>query len=129
MRRLALALLPLSLAAGAAQAANAEFGRFVDEYFDAAVRDLPNFATYLGVHAYDERIDDLSRAGFEQRIADKKKFLDRLAAIDRSKLDFDEQVDAEAIEATSAPEFRRRRCARGNHRWITSRCRAARSTG
>src|SRR5262245_40563801 len=94
-RRFALALLPLCLAAGAAQAANAEFTKFVDDYFAASFRDSPNFATYLGVHDYDDRIDDLSRAGFEQRIAEQKKFLARLGAIDRSKLDADEQIDAE----------------------------------
>jgi uncharacterized protein (DUF885 family) len=82
----------------AAPSASTEFAKFVDDYFDAAFQYSPSMATYVGVHDHDAKLNDLSRAAYEARIQQLHGFLDRLAAIDRGALGFDEQVDAEAME-------------------------------
>jgi uncharacterized protein (DUF885 family) len=82
----------------AAPAASADFARFVDDYFDAAFRYSPAWATYVGIHDYDAELSDRSRQTIEARIAGLHGFLDRLSVIDRQALSFDEQIDAEALE-------------------------------
>ena len=75
-----------------------DFGRFVDDYWDAVFAFAPSRATSTGFHQYDEKLDDLSRGRIEQRIAELKQFLARLGALDRARFSFDEAIDAEALE-------------------------------
>jgi uncharacterized protein DUF885 len=74
------------------------FSKFVDEYFDARFAAVPSQATEDGFHQYDSQLEDRSRARIEARIAELKGFLARLQAMDRSRLSFDDQIDADAIE-------------------------------
>jgi uncharacterized protein (DUF885 family) len=94
---------PASVASAAASAAapvpNAAFARFVDEYFDAQFAFSPTSGTEAGLHKYDTQFVDRSRAAYEKRTAELKGFAEKLAAIDRAKLSFDEQIDATALEA------------------------------
>jgi uncharacterized protein (DUF885 family) len=81
-------------------AASVEFARFVDEYFDAAFRFSPAWATGLGIHDYDRELNERSREAIEQRITQLHGYLDLLKEIDRAGLALDEQVDAEALETS-----------------------------
>jgi uncharacterized protein (DUF885 family) len=81
------------------------FGRFVDDYFEAGSAFRPTGAVANGFHQYDAKIEDLSRARFEARIAELHAFLDRLAQIDRTRLSFDNAVDAIAIENDARSEL------------------------
>jgi uncharacterized protein (DUF885 family) len=74
------------------------FTKFVDDYFDARFEYLPSQGTDAGFHQYDTKLEDRSRARIEARIAELKVFLPRLQAFDRSKLSFDEAIDADALE-------------------------------
>jgi uncharacterized protein (DUF885 family) len=73
------------------------FARFVDDYFDARFASRPTEGTDAGFHQYDERMPDLSRPAIEKRIAELKDEMRRLEAFDRSKLSFDDAIDADAI--------------------------------
>jgi uncharacterized protein (DUF885 family) len=84
--------------ASTAPASSAVFSKFVDDYFDARFAYLPSQGTDAGFHQYDARLEDRSRARIEARIAELKTFLARLQAMDRSRLSFDDQIDADAIE-------------------------------
>jgi uncharacterized protein (DUF885 family) len=84
--------------ASAAPASSAAFSKFVDDYFDARFAYLPSQGTDAGFHQYDSKLEDRSRARIEARIAELKAFLARLQAMDRSRLSFDDQIDADAIE-------------------------------
>ena len=92
------------LAAGAAlrpsptEAAADDFARFVDEYFEAQFRAQPSAGTEAGLHRYDGQLEDLSRARIEARIAELKQLQARLAAFDRTRLSFDDAIDARALE-------------------------------
>jgi len=84
----------------AANAASAEFARFVDEYFDADFRFSPSWATSVGIHDYDRELNDRSREAIEARIRQLHGYLDLLQEIDRDGLGFDERIDAEALESS-----------------------------
>jgi uncharacterized protein (DUF885 family) len=81
-----------------AAASSGSFSKFVDDYFDARFDYLPSQGTDAGFHHYDTKLEDRSRARIEARIAELKVFLSRLQAFDRSKLSFDEAIDADALE-------------------------------
>ena len=75
-------------------APSAAFGRFVDEYFEAEFAAYPSEATTVGVHKYDERIEDTSREATLARTKELHAFEARLAAFDKNTLSFDERIDA-----------------------------------
>jgi uncharacterized protein (DUF885 family) len=81
-----------------ASAAASDFSRLVDDYFEAQVRSAPSFATRIGRHDLDDKLEDLSRAGTLDRIAELKRFQARLDALDKSKLGFDDAIDAQALD-------------------------------
>jgi uncharacterized protein (DUF885 family) len=84
--------------AAATPAASADFARFVDDYFAAKFAFEPSSGTSAGLHQYDGQLEDRSKERIAARIAELKAFLSRLQTFDRSRLSFDEGIDAEAIE-------------------------------
>ncbi|MEA2489357.1 MAG: hypothetical protein QOH21_1149 [Acidobacteriota bacterium] len=94
MRRTLLALL-LLLAAVAAQAAteSEKLHRLFDEEWQWQLRDSPENATYNGDRRYDDKLSDLSPAAFERRRARDREVLQRIQAIDRSKLGAGDQLN------------------------------------
>jgi uncharacterized protein (DUF885 family) len=96
---LAIACAPAAQPASTAAGKSAEpFSKFVDDYFDARFAYLPTQATASGFHQYDSQFEDRSRRRIESRIVELRTFLARLQAMDRAKLSFDDQIDAEALE-------------------------------
>jgi uncharacterized protein (DUF885 family) len=87
---------PPSAPAPAAPAAS--FSKFVDDYFEARFNYLPSQGTDAGLHQYDGKLEDRSRARIEARSLELRTFLARLQNLDRSKLSFDEAIDADALE-------------------------------
>jgi len=73
---------------------DAEFARLAREYLDDRSERHPDAATGLGDHRFDARLPDPSA----QALADERRALDgwaaRLAALDRSALSAEHQVDA-----------------------------------
>src|SRR5262249_14150380 len=61
-------------------------------------RSRPSAATEAGLHQYDDKLEDPSRASVEARITELKALQTRLAAFDRSKLGFDDAIDAQALD-------------------------------
>jgi Bacterial protein of unknown function (DUF885) len=85
-------------AAASPGAADGAFAKLVDDYFDAANRFSPSDAVASGFHEYDGAIEDRSRDTILARIKELHGLVDRLAAIDRAQLDFDNWIDATALE-------------------------------
>jgi len=75
-----------------------DFSSFVDDYFASRFAYAPTRATRVGFHAYDDKLEDLSRDRIESQVADLKTFQARLSAIDRSRLSFDDAIDAQLID-------------------------------
>ena len=76
----------------------AAWAALVDEYQAAAFAHSPTQATAAGIHEYDDRLDDRSRAHLEARVAELGRFLERLVRLERTTLPPDDAVDAEALE-------------------------------
>jgi uncharacterized protein (DUF885 family) len=99
-------LLPLlcTCAHGAA-GGSADFSKLVDEYFDAKFAFEPSTATSDGLHDRDGQLEDRSAGRIAQRIVELKSFVARLAALDRTRLSFDDAIDAEVLENQARAEL------------------------
>ena len=74
------------------------FDAFVDDFFDVYFAASPTSATGAGLHEYDGRLEDLSRAAIEQQIRGLRGLLRRLETMDRTAMSFDQRLDAQMIE-------------------------------
>jgi uncharacterized protein (DUF885 family) len=101
-RRSAMALASSVALAPLVGCGEAKKGSSADEAFTAAAakwldgyaKTRPAGATALGDHRFDAEIDDVSATGRAARAALIKETSDALAAMDRTKLSRDNQVDA-----------------------------------
>lgn len=75
------------------------FAKIVDDYIDITFAFSPTSGTEAGLHQYDNRIEDRSRAAYEGYIASLHGLLSRLDSIDRKALHFDDRIDAQALDA------------------------------
>lgn len=77
-----------SLANGGGEpaAADARLDALIRSRFDALMETWPNQATYLGVHAHDGRLADLSRAAKEADMAAEARFISEVEAGDATLL-------------------------------------------
>jgi uncharacterized protein (DUF885 family) len=96
MRRFLLLVFTLSCAHTGS--GSPDFARFVDDYFAAVNEWRPSEATGLGFHEYDGKLDDFSRTRVEARTAELHRFLDRLTAMNRDAMSFDDQIDADILD-------------------------------
>ncbi len=63
-------------------------------YLRESQEQAPIDATAVGDHRFDDRLDDVSAAGWQTRLAFTELYLSALEAIDRTKLSRPNQVDA-----------------------------------
>ncbi len=94
--RTSFLLLPLCLAAGcarlspspapAADNADAAFVRLADEYISGYLAWRPQTGTALGLHEYDGKLTDYSRASVEAELGRLKSFAERLAGLNTNGL-------------------------------------------
>ncbi|MBW8884357.1 MAG: DUF885 family protein, partial [Planctomycetia bacterium] len=77
--------------------ADAPFGVIAQAYLDDIYQRLPTQATYLGIHKYDDRLEDYSRDAVIKAVAAAHEFRRRLAALDQNALSPANQLDREAL--------------------------------
>jgi uncharacterized protein (DUF885 family) len=105
VRRTTLALVSaLALLAGhaahAAATGDAAFRAIADDYIDHFyLPEHPSDATQLGVHDYDDRLEDYSHAGIVRQVAGLEKHLRRLESVDPAGLDLQARDDREMLIA------------------------------
>jgi uncharacterized protein (DUF885 family) len=76
-----------------------------DAAFTAAAHDVledlyrrqPTQATYLGIHKYDDRLEDYSHQAVTDAVAAARQFRDRVTAIDPASLSPENQLDREQL--------------------------------
>ena len=93
---------PAKTAHGASDPA---FSALVDEYFAAKFSFEPSGATGAGFHQLDDKLEDRSLARIRARVAELKVLRERLHALDRKALAFDDAIDAEALENQANAEL------------------------
>jgi uncharacterized protein (DUF885 family) len=75
------------------------FGAWLDGFFDAYFRQRPVNATFIGVHAFDDRLPDLSETGQANNAAESATLLSRLRALPDETLNTGLQLDRQLAEA------------------------------
>src|SRR3982751_5369593 len=70
------------------------FESLAQRYLKEVPEQSPTSATALGDHRFDDRLDDVSAAGWQARLTFTELYLSALEPIDRAKLSRANQVDA-----------------------------------
>ena len=79
--------------------AQVDFGKFADAYFAAVFARSPSRATRTGFHeGNDGRLEDLSRSAIDAQVAELHQMAEQVAQIRRSKLSFNDEIDAQLID-------------------------------
>src|SRR6266576_2302498 len=97
----ALILLTLSLrtAGFAAQTEDAEYEAVAEEYIKTYLAAHPLQGTALGLHEYDGKITDYSRLALDAELSRLRRFDDRLAKFDPTKLSARQSIDLRILQA------------------------------
>ena len=85
---------PPQPAGPSADAAIADVSR---DYLEDIYRRQPTFATFLGIHKYDDRLEDYSRQAVSDALASARQFRDRVAAIPAASMSSTNQLDREQL--------------------------------
>ncbi len=75
----------------------ASFTEMADRYFEGLFAGNPTFATSQGIHSYDTKLADWSRAAIEARLTSAKAELKTFQALDLKQLSADDAFDRELI--------------------------------
>src|SRR5213593_688860 len=94
-----LLTLCFSSAALAAQAEDAEYEAVAEEYIKTYLAAHPLQGTALGLHEYDGKITDYSRLALDAELSRLRRFDDRLAKFDPSKLSARQSIDLRILQA------------------------------
>jgi uncharacterized protein (DUF885 family) len=94
-----LLTLCFSSAALAAQGEDAEYEAVAEEYIKTYLAAHPLEGTALGFHEYDGKISDYSRLALDAELSRLRRFDDRLAKFDPSKLSARQSIDLRILQA------------------------------
>jgi len=105
---LVLSLAALCLTSGrsfTAQTADAEYEAVAEEYIKSYLAARPLQGTALGLHEYDGKITDYSRLALDAELSRLRRFDDRLAKFDPSKLSPRQSIDLRILQAAVKKEL------------------------
>ena len=83
--------------APAPESKDAAFTAVAADYLEELYRRQPTQATDLGIHKYDDRLENYSRDAVADAIASARQFRERVTAIDPGSLSLDRQLDREQL--------------------------------
>ncbi len=86
-------------------AADARFAKLADEFIDGYLAWRPLLGTQLGLHEYDGRITDYSRASLDAEHARLVRFAKDLAALDHRALSAEKRRSSQIVEAAIQGEL------------------------
>ncbi len=76
---------------------NPELRSLADSYWKAELASSPIDALMLGIHDYDEEMDDASREAEDERIVELRDFAAKAAAFDPATLSADDLVTRDVM--------------------------------
>jgi len=83
---------------GGPKASNdAGFTAVAREYLEDLYRRQPTLATYLGIHKYDDKLDDYSRQAVTDAVASARAIRQKVEAIDPATLSLSNHLDREQL--------------------------------
>src|SRR5882672_1439830 len=77
-----------------------------EEYWENVLREAPTYATFLGDHRYDDRLEDLSADGTRRRRVHRMDLVHRLEAIDPATLKDGDRVSRSVLLYALRSEIR-----------------------
>src|SRR5918999_5899034 len=83
--------------AATAPSENAAFDEVSRSFLEDLYQRQPTWATYLGIHKYNDRLDDYSRKAVDEAVASARRFRERVMAIDALGLSQERQLDREQL--------------------------------
>jgi uncharacterized protein (DUF885 family) len=84
-------------AAPAPGSGDSAFARLAGDVLEESYRRQPTQATYLGIHNYDDKLEDYSRQGVTDQLASLRRFREQVEAVDPATLSMDKQLDREQV--------------------------------
>lgn len=78
--------------------ADAKFESLANAYIEKVLEMNPEFATLLGEHRFDTRLNDRSKAGIDQQTEVNKEYLAKLADIDPKRLSPTNAIDYDIMK-------------------------------
>jgi len=84
--------------APASGSGDAEFTKLVAEILEDGYFRYPTQATYLGIHKYDDKLENYSRGAVDDAVATARKFRGQIEKIDPASLSPDKQLDREFVD-------------------------------
>jgi uncharacterized protein (DUF885 family) len=76
---------------------NVAFDAAARAYLDDVYARSPTWATYLGKHKFNDRLEDYSRRGVEDALVSARQFRQRLSQVDSALLSPERQLDYEQL--------------------------------
>jgi uncharacterized protein (DUF885 family) len=92
-------VIAVNLGCSRPESADQQFEQLARQYVDDLLKLNPEFATSLGEHRYDARLDDYSLKGVEQNLKLEKDYLQQLTGIDPSALNEINGIDYEMLRS------------------------------
>jgi uncharacterized protein (DUF885 family) len=83
-----------------AEAGNQPFDELSRAFLEDLYERQPTWATNLGIHKYDDRLDDYSQSGVARSLASLRSYRARIVSIDAASLSLDRQLDREQLLRT-----------------------------
>ncbi|KAF2365377.1 Protein of unknown function DUF885 [Trinorchestia longiramus] len=68
-----------------------------DDFWDWRLQDMPEFATFVGFHEYNDRLDDLSMEAFDNRLNKSFEFLGRVDDIEPALTEHEDIVNIRVL--------------------------------
>ena len=84
---------------GSIHSSSAQLHTLFDEEWTLRLEESPLLATSVGVHEFNDQLDDVSAAAIEQAAERRRQILERLATINESELDTQDQISYRIFEA------------------------------
>ena len=75
-----------------------ELNALLNNYWEYILEQMPTFATYIGDHRYNSRLEDLSEAAINKQADHFKSLLDDAEIIDEELLTDDDKLNLHMIK-------------------------------
>ena len=92
-------ILTLLTACSNQEQSNKDFINLSENYINALMDSSPEFATYLGNHNYDDKLNDYSSEGYQKELDMYKSFLASLQKIKAEDLNQNNLIDYKIMES------------------------------
>ncbi|KAG7175292.1 hypothetical protein Hamer_G001345 [Homarus americanus] len=72
--------------------------KLADDYFNWRMINKPEFASFVGIHDYDDQLDDMSLEAYQGRYDQCQVFLDQAEALESNITDHDDLINIRALK-------------------------------